>query len=71
MTYVTVSANIDVDMDEIDTADLVDELRKRDIRLPSMDHVEELKVIYHKRRQGLDYQRELDQFMYNVLGVTV
>ena len=71
--YKTVYTEVEVDVDisEFDTEDLLDELEARGA-LPvegSFDSKELVEKIWLKRRQGKDnYQEELDQLIYQVLG---
>jgi hypothetical protein len=65
---------VDVDISEFETDDLLDELEARG-RLPA-DADEDAKAliekIWMKRRLGKDnYQEELDQLIYQVLGHVV
>jgi len=65
---------VEVDLGDIDTEDLIDELEERDIHVPnieSTDSVSTIESIWNKRRQGLDYQSDLDKLIYDVLGKTV
>jgi hypothetical protein len=68
MTYVTV----DIDLEEIDTDDLKEELRARgysineDYEYHSKDEL--VRLIYEKRRLGQDYQSELDKLIYQEIG---
>ena len=68
MAYVTV--DVDVDLSDIDTADLVDELESRGgIKLAVSDDLHTIiRNLYEKRRTGKDYQSELDQLIFSVLG---
>ena len=65
---------VDVDMSEFDTDDLIEELetRGRDYNTKGVDADEMrllLEAIWLKRRLGnQDYQTELDQLIYGVLG---
>ena len=62
---------VEVDLGDIDTQDLIDELEERDIHVPnfeSTDSVSTIESIWNKRRQGLDYQSDLDKLIYDVLG---
>lgn len=74
MPYVTVEEEIWVDLDDFDTADLEEELIKRNSRVdrhsrPSPSDTQLLLMnIYEKRRLKQDYQSELDQYLYNMLG---
>ena len=71
--YKTVTVDAEVDLSDFDTDDLIEELESRgkwpgssDIRF---DSTELLETIWKKRRLGNhDYQTELDQLIYAVLG---
>ena len=50
------------------------ELKERDIHVPnieSTDSVSTIELIWIKRRQGLDYQADVDKLIYEMLGKTV
>jgi hypothetical protein len=74
--YKTVYTEVEVDVDisEFETEDLLDELEARG-SLPvegSFDSKELVEKIWMKRRLGNhDYQTELDQLIYQVLGHVV
>ena len=76
MTYKTVTVDAEVDLSDFDTDDLIEELEDRgkwpgssDIRF---DSTELLETIWKKRRLGNhDYQTELDQLIYAVLGKVI
>ena len=74
--YKTVYREVEVDIDisDFDTEDLLDELESRG-ELPaeaSFDAKELLEKIWMKRRLGNhDYQTELDQLIYQTLGHVV
>lgn len=64
---------VDVDLSEFDTDDLIEELESRglDYNSNGVDGDEMravLEQVWRKRRQGQDYQRELDQLIWGVLG---
>jgi hypothetical protein len=65
---------VDVDMSDFDTEDLLDELASRS-SLPMEEDFngkELLETIWQKRRQGnSDYQTELDRLIYSVLGKVI
>jgi hypothetical protein len=65
---------VDVDLGDFETDDLLDELESRGA-LPiegSFNAKELLEKIYYKRRTGYgDYQAELDQLIYASLGRVV
>jgi hypothetical protein len=71
--YVTVTAEVEVDLSEFDTDDLVEELERRgnDYNTTGIDGDQARKMlerIYDLRRQGQDYQRILDDLIYYVIG---
>ena len=72
--YKTIYTEVDVDISEFSTDDLLDELASRS-SLPIEEdfHGKELlEKIWMKRRQGKDnYQEELDRLIYEVLGYVV
>lgn len=65
---------VDVDLEEFDTDELIEELESRgsvlgDNRvMPHGDNIELLRQIFENRRVGKDYQVELDNLIYNTLG---
>jgi len=67
--YKTIEAEVDVEVeiDDFDTEDLVAELERRDY-LPKSDHLFQINKIYEKRRMGVDYQQELDELIWQTLG---
>jgi hypothetical protein len=76
MTYKTVYTEVEVDVDisEFETDDLLDELAARGSLPQEADGnaKELLEAIWLKRRLGNDhYQAELDQLIYQVLGHVV
>jgi hypothetical protein len=75
MVYKTVytEVEVDVDMSEFDTEDLLEELEARG-SFPlegSGDAKEIVEKIWMLRRYGKDYQRELNDLIYRVLGKIV
>ena len=70
MTYITVNTDVDIDIGEIDTDDLVEELERRGkgMEVESNSGTELVTAIYQKRRLGQDYQRDLDQLIYQTIG---
>ena len=67
--YRTVSVDVDVDLSDFSTEDLIAELETRSgTRLPQTDVESLVQLIYEKRRTGLDYQSELDLLIFNTLG---
>ena len=64
MPYVSV----DIDLSDIDTEDLIEELRTRRKEIEFEIQNELVRKIYEKRRNGQDYQKELDQLIYETVG---
>jgi hypothetical protein len=74
MSYVTIEKyiDIDVDMEDFDTDDLITELERRGAGTTEYgDGKDILQAIYEKRRLGKDYQQELDQLIWLGLGKIV
>ena len=68
--YKTIYTEVEVDLTDFDTDDLIEELESRG-RLPVEQHgdaKELIESIYQKRRLGHDYQQELDKLIYQVAG---
>jgi hypothetical protein len=60
---------VDVDLGDFDTEDLVEELESRGHGATEFgDGREILQVIYEKRRLGRDYQTELNELIWLGLG---
>ena len=64
---------VDVDISEFDTEDLLDELESRGAGTMGhgtgpYDSKELVEQIWMLRRNGKDYQRQLDNLVYNVTG---
>jgi hypothetical protein len=68
--YKTIYTEIDVDLSEFDTDDLVEELESRGVS-SSANTTELLEKIWILRREGKEYQTELDSLIYNVLGKVI
>ena len=59
------SVEVDVDLSEFDTDDLIEELESRGAGATDYgDGKEILQTIYEKRRMNKDYQQELDQLIW-------
>ena len=72
MTYKTVYTEVEVDVDisEFDTDDLLEELEERGA-LPAEGNInakELIEQMYYLHRQGQDCTHMLDQLFYSVLG---
>lgn len=67
---------VDIDLSDFDTDDLIEELENRgvDYNTNGVDGDEMrsvLEQVWIKRRQGQDYQRELDQLIWGILGKVI
>jgi hypothetical protein len=73
MVSVYTEVEVDVELDDFDTDDLIEELEKRGKGLEVASHTgtELITAIYQKRRLGQDYQRELDELIYVGIGKIV
>ena len=74
MVSVYTEVEVDVDLSDFDSLDLIEELENRGL-LPVTgdDYAKELlESIWLKRRLGNhDYQTELDELIYNVIGKVI
>jgi len=76
MPYVNTYVEVDDVLDELSDDELIDELKRRgnDYNTQFVDGDEMrmiLQTLYEKRRIGKDYQAELDQLIYGILGKIV
>lgn len=73
MPEIHVSTYVDVDLEDFDTDDLIEELTKRGrgFEVDAHSPTELVNKIYQKRRNGKDYQRELDELIYAAIGKIV
>jgi hypothetical protein len=74
MPYVTV--DVDVDLDEFDDNDLLDEIKQRNLSIYNdsvyFDQMTEIiTAIWQKRREGEEYQKEIDDLIYYGIGKIV
>jgi hypothetical protein len=68
MPYITTEVEVEVDLVDFDTEDLIEELENRGHGLDSENSKDTLYSIWLKRRNNQDYQRELDVLIWDVLG---
>ena len=70
MPTVYTEVEVDVDLDDFDTEDLIDELerRGRGFDVAGQSPTELVDRIHQLRRNGGDYQRELDELIYVTIG---
>jgi len=73
MATVYTEVEVDVDLEDFETDDLVEELERRGkgLEVASQNGTELITAIYQKRRLGQDYQRELDELIYVGIGKIV
>lgn len=76
MPTVYTEVEVNVDLDEFDDDDLIDEMERRGLDLNSRyidgDQMRELLTqLWQKRRQGQDFERELDQLIWYGIGKIV
>ena len=63
---------VEVDVSEFDSEDLIEELESRGMGFSVSESSKNLlETIWLKRREGRDYQYELDQLIYTGLGKIV
>lgn len=75
MSYRTISTSVDIYMDEFDDDDLIEELEDRGFivgsknkSIENSDVIGLIKTLYEKRRNSINYQQELDEIIYSVIG---
>lgn len=75
MSYRTISTSVDIYMDEFDDDDLIEELQDRGFivgsknkSIENSDVIGLIKTLYEKRRNSINYQQELDEIIYSVIG---
>lgn len=70
MPIIETYVEVEVDLTDFDTDDLIEELESRGkgMEVSSQTGTELLTSIYQKRRLGQDYQRELDELIYVGIG---
>jgi hypothetical protein len=60
---------VDVDMSDFNTDDLIEELESRGGQWEDVGNSSELiRTIHQRRRTGQDYQRELDELIWAMIG---
>ena len=72
MALVYKEVEVEVELEDFDTDELVEELERRGSGVMDYgDGKEVLEAIYQKRRVGKDYQTDLDQLIWLGLGKIV
>jgi hypothetical protein len=67
MATIYTEVEVDVDLDDFDTVDLIDELERRDVAM-AMQNKQLIQQIYEARQLGKDYQKLLDDLIYETIG---
>jgi hypothetical protein len=76
MPYKYITTEVEVDLAEFDTDELIEEMEKRGLGY-NTQHVDGdemrsvLEQVWQRRRQGQDYQQQLDRLIWGVLGRVV
>lgn len=70
MPTVYTEVEVDVDLSDFDDYDLIEELEKRGkgFEVAGRTPTDLVTQIYEKRRNGKDYQHELDELIYVAIG---
>lgn len=70
MPTVETYVEVDVELDDFSDDDLLDEIDRRGLGAEVFEttSTELINQIYLKRRMAQDYQRELDQLIYQTIG---
>lgn len=69
MPTVYTEVEVDVELDDFEDDDLIEEVKRRNLVINTDMYGRELvERIHQLRRNGQDYQVELDQLIYNVTG---
>lgn len=76
MPYKYITTEVQVDLSEFDTDELIDELERRGydyntVGVDADDMRNLLEKIWLRRRTGQSYQSELDKLIYGVLGKVI
>lgn len=61
---------VDVDLSDFDDEDLIEEIEERSLNY-SLEAKDIINIIWLKRRVGQNYDKEVDQLIYCVIGKIV
>lgn len=67
MATIYTEVEVNVDLDDFETYDLLDELERRDVAM-AMQNKQLIQQIYEARQLGKDYQKLLDDLIYETIG---
>ena len=65
---------VDIDLNEVDDQELIDELKSRHYKVldeSDNESITALEKIYHLRRQGKTFEKELDSYIMDTLGKVI
>lgn len=66
------SMYVEIDLVDVDDDELIDELESRGYEVNEVTNTNELlNKIYHLRRQGKPYEKELDEYISHTLGKVI
>lgn len=67
------SMYVEIDLNDVDDDELIDELKCRGYKVyeDEIDLNQALQNIYHLRRQGKPYERELEEYICTTLGKVI
>jgi hypothetical protein len=69
MSVIYKDVEVEFDVSDFTDAELMEELSNRGLISSTHDQSSELiDKIFHLRRQGKDYEKELDQYLYQMTG---
>ena len=73
MSYKTIytEVEVDVDLSDFDTEDLIEELESRGKNHAMGSSAELIDKIFHLRRLGKNFDKELDEYLYIQTGRTL
>lgn len=72
MALVYKEVEVDIDLEDFDTDELIEELERRGTGTVDYGNgTEVLQSIYEKRRLGQDYQQDLDRLIWLGLGKVI
>lgn len=67
MPVIYTEVEVDVDLADFDTDDLIDEINRRN-KTSSTSMQDQITKIYELKRTNKSYEEELDILIYNVIG---
>lgn len=67
--FINVDVDVDVDLSDFSDDELIEEMSVRGLGEPTMGDSDELiDKIFHLRRQGKNFDKELDEYLYLKTG---